>query len=144
MGGPWVPPHTRSLELQVGVLSEIHPVKAGQEVAVSRNWKVPGAGDGGVRRGPKGPPHAQSLELQLGLTPKIHPFIHKGLLDKTVDISERTGPSGSSFGVTPESRAAGTLPSEVHPFLLGPVSRTVGALEPRARARWRGPLGTLH
>ncbi len=99
MGGLWVTLHTRSLELQLGLVSEIRPVKAGPEVAVSPKRKVAGAGDGGGTRGPTGPHTDPSLEPQLGSTPEIRPLIHKGLLDKTDHISETADPSGSSFGV---------------------------------------------
>jgi len=97
--GPLGALHNRSFEPQLGLVPEIYPVKTGQEVPVSRKRKGPGPRNFGVLRGPIGAPNTRSFELPLGLVPEIHPVIHKELLDKTVNISEMTSPSGSSFGV---------------------------------------------
>ncbi|CAM4570476.1 unnamed protein product [Leuciscus chuanchicus] len=69
MGVPLVPPHARSMELQVGLVSDIYPVKVPQEVAISRELSRLGAPYSGVMVGPWLPPHAQSMELQVGLVP---------------------------------------------------------------------------
>jgi len=62
------------------------------------------------------------------------------LIDKTCKGHNsllNTDQKGPRTSQTPEYRGSGTLPSEVTPFLLGPISRPLGALESRASL---GPL----
>ncbi|CAM4575010.1 unnamed protein product [Leuciscus chuanchicus] len=91
-GSHWYPPHAQTMELHVGFVPEInpvklcpeyeapsrfvpkiHPVKVPKEVAISQERSRLGAPYSGVMGGPWVPTHARNMELQVGLVSEIYP-----------------------------------------------------------------------